>query len=339
MNIIRRNFFRLLRAGVFEQHEDIEPMSAWKWRQVLESARTLDVAPLLLDGIGQCSDQFFMHITDELQEEWQTISRQAEQQFQQKSSEVAELLEKLGMLQLRPILLEPWSTIGLYSHPSHHKVCTVSIFFPFTTQGQKADDWARANGTKADSTVKHLLRYQWQSLNVEHHHRMISLNNKLNNTALQHIIEREWLEGGTSHIILNDRRIETVAPTLTMLVCLLNIIKTALNDGLQLWQILDLGILLRQQGDRVDFVKLQNWIERLHIGRMTQYIGLVLTLLVGFSVEETPFMEAGTASADSLADELFNSTPRPGKFIRLYPGESIASVMASITHSLGNVEE
>jgi len=314
-------------------------MSTWKWRQVLEYARKLDVAPLLYDGISQCSDQFFMQMDEELLQEWQTASQQAERQYGQASQEVSELLENLGMLQLRPILLEPWTTIGLYPHPSHHKINTVNIYFPFTTQGQKADEWAKANGKKHDSTAKHLLRYQWRSLHVEHRHRMTQLNNKINNNTLQGIIEHEWLEGGTSHIILNERRIETVAPTLTMLVCLLSIIKTTLNEGLRLWQILDLGMLLRQQGDRVDFVKLQNWIERLHIGRMTQHIGLVLTGLLGFSVEETPFMEPEDADGDSLAEELLDSTPRPGKFIRLYPGESIASVMASITHSLGNVEE
>jgi len=314
-------------------------MSAWKWRQTLEMARKLDVAPLLSDGISQCSDQFFMRLNDELHEEWLATSQQAESHFQQASNEVADLLEKLGMLQLRPILLEPWTTMGLYSHPSHHKVNKVCIFFPFATQGQKADGWARNNGTKIDDTTKHLLRYKWENLHVEHRHRMIQLNNKINNNTLQNIIEHEWLEGGTSHIMLNGRRIETVAPTLTMLVCLLSIVKTALSEGLQLWQILDLGILLRQQGDRVDFVKLQNWIDRLHIGRMTQYIGLVLTGLLGFSIDETPFMQPETANADSLADELLDNSPRPAKFIRLYPGESIASVMASITHSLGNVEE
>ena len=30
MDIIQRNFLRLLKCGAFEQREQIEPMSAWK---------------------------------------------------------------------------------------------------------------------------------------------------------------------------------------------------------------------------------------------------------------------------------------------------------------------
>ena len=34
MNIITRNFFRLLRSGALNEYEPMEPMSAFKWRRL-----------------------------------------------------------------------------------------------------------------------------------------------------------------------------------------------------------------------------------------------------------------------------------------------------------------
>ncbi len=338
MPIIERNFFRLLRAGAYGQEEQIEPMSAWKWQQVLLHAQRLGLVPLLHDGIVACRGQFFMRLTDEQQQQWEQDTRKAERRYQQASADVAALLALLGEQQLRPILLEPWTSSCLYPTPSHRRTGMVNIFFPFATQGRKADDWARANGTDADSPNKHTLHYRWQSIGVEHCHRMMTLSNKLNNMTLHGIMEKEWLEGGTSHVNIAHQRIETVAPTLTMLISLLGIFKTTLREGLPLWQLIDLGQQLRQQGDRVDFVKLQTWMERLHFTRMAQLAGTVLTSLLGFTADEVPFMQPADDESDRLANELLH-VQSPSRYIRFSPGESLSSMVANITHSLENVEE
>lgn len=341
MNIIQRNFFRLLRAGAFQTEELIEPMSAWKWGQVLFWAKKLGVAPLLYDGADACSDQFYMHLTDEQHRQWLQETDQVEQRNLEASANVAELLATLGSLQLRPILMEPWTTASLYPIPNHHRTGLVCIYFPFTTQGNKADEWARTNGQDVNSPSRHVLQYQWKSLRVEHHHSMLQLSNKLNNMTLHHIIEQEWLDGGTSHIVVSGQRIETIAPTLTLLVALITIIKSLLNEGMHLWQLVDLGMLLRQQGDHVDFVKMQEWIERLHFSRMAQMVGTLLTELLGFSTDEVPFMQqtATTGHVEPVIAELFSDSHSTARYFRYSPGESLSNVVASITHSLGNIEE
>ena len=34
MDIVKRNFFRLLRSGAYDSDEQIEPMSAFKWQKL-----------------------------------------------------------------------------------------------------------------------------------------------------------------------------------------------------------------------------------------------------------------------------------------------------------------
>lgn len=59
MDIIQRNFLRLLKCGAFEQREQIEPMSAWKWNRLFQLSQMHDVTPWCFDGIKMCGDDFF----------------------------------------------------------------------------------------------------------------------------------------------------------------------------------------------------------------------------------------------------------------------------------------
>ena len=71
MDIVVRNFFRLLRAGAFHRQEQVEPMSAWKWWQVRRLSMLHGVEAETWEGVCQLQGQFFMRLTDDLRAEWQ----------------------------------------------------------------------------------------------------------------------------------------------------------------------------------------------------------------------------------------------------------------------------
>ena len=66
MNITERNFFRLLRAGALGTEEQIEPLSAWKWRRLYQLAVMHDVEDLVRRGIDRCATQFFVQVPEKL---------------------------------------------------------------------------------------------------------------------------------------------------------------------------------------------------------------------------------------------------------------------------------
>ncbi|MBO4720754.1 MAG: hypothetical protein J5658_12890 [Prevotella sp.] len=70
MNIIQRNFFRMIRIGAFEQKEQIEPMSVYKWGQLYQLAVMHDVAGYVYEGLQRSKDQFFLHLTDKQWQLW-----------------------------------------------------------------------------------------------------------------------------------------------------------------------------------------------------------------------------------------------------------------------------
>lgn len=71
MNVIERNFFRLLRAGAFTNEEPIEPMSPWKWRRLYQIAVMLNVARQIGGGVEACQQEYFVSIMPtDMKEKW-----------------------------------------------------------------------------------------------------------------------------------------------------------------------------------------------------------------------------------------------------------------------------
>lgn len=69
MNILCRNFFRLLGAGAFNNVQDIEPMSAFKWKRIIQIADAQDVLPYIANGFRLYIDNPNLLVTDSLHDQ------------------------------------------------------------------------------------------------------------------------------------------------------------------------------------------------------------------------------------------------------------------------------
>lgn len=83
MNIIQRNFFRLIRSGAFDVKEQVEPMSVCKWNKVHQLALMHDVAEPVYDGLVKSKDQFFLHLTDQQWSQWEKAIEEHRQKTRQ----------------------------------------------------------------------------------------------------------------------------------------------------------------------------------------------------------------------------------------------------------------
>ncbi len=66
MNVITRNFFRLLRSGALNEYEPLEPMSAFKWRRLDQMVHAQHVESPALKGVRNHQFDEMMNIPDEL---------------------------------------------------------------------------------------------------------------------------------------------------------------------------------------------------------------------------------------------------------------------------------
>lgn len=277
MNIIERNFYRLLRSGAFGTEEVIEPMSVWKWGRLYHLSEMHDVAMYIYKGIEHCSDQFFVQIPQELNEQW----RQA-------ATEEASSDEEQN--------------------------------------GQEGKNDLLAS----DHLTNPLLNYQLQSMLDSEN------SNTETRTALLHIV-------GTCRFIM--------------------------NAGIPVKRITELGIFLRQPGNRIDHTTLGQWIKKLKLESMVQLVSVMLVKLLNFKPEELPFMQSTTEEKmDKQLRELFqmrnshaeewyfsqgknifvhtsNSQAmlwhvrRSARYFRYYPTETVTNFLTSFAHSLSHIEE
>ena len=92
MDIIQRNFFRLLRSGALGINELVEPMSAFKWDSLYQLSVMHDVTPYVYKGILKCKEQFFLHLTPKQWEVWKKAADKALQEQQAADEEEDEFL-------------------------------------------------------------------------------------------------------------------------------------------------------------------------------------------------------------------------------------------------------
>jgi hypothetical protein len=95
MDVITRNFFRLLRAGAFGQQDMVEPMSVCKWRKTLQLSMAHGVEAEAYEGLEVLGDQFFVEvIPQEFRTEWADVASARRQQQSAIKSTVNERISK-----------------------------------------------------------------------------------------------------------------------------------------------------------------------------------------------------------------------------------------------------
>lgn len=202
MDVIQRNFFKILRAGAFGANTNIEPMSAFKWRRLIQMVDAQDVITTFIAGANKHSMDDSIHLPQEV-----------------------------------------------------------------------------INSVLKREQEKNRLRLENENV-------------RLNNRFMRHRYDK---------IIKTERHaIDTSKEALDVLQILINNAKTMLNKGMSLEGIIRLGLFLRTKGDKVDFVKLENWLEKLHFEAMAQLQGNILISVFDFEKEEIPFVQRYEDSAYKL---------------------------------------
>lgn len=217
MNIIKRNFLRLLRLGAFGENEVIEPMSKFKWEVIFHIANIHNVVGVIFDGIA-------------------------------KNKENEALIPQDIILKYKKILDEEGYGIKAQTTGSRP-----SVQLP-------------------DAGLSHMC-------------------NGFLNARLKRIRENEPQSADAS------------VETLNMLDIIVQATECTMTYGLSFATILRIGIYLRVDGDKIDFVKLENWLRKLNLTRMAQLEGSILIDIFGFEMDEIPFVNKIEPSAHKIAIE------------------------------------
>lgn len=170
-------------------------------------------------------------------------------------------------------------------------------------------------------------------------------------------------------IISNERHsIDTSTETLCLLTLIIDNVNNILNRGISIACIVEMGIFLRTKGDKIDFVKLEDWLTDLQMSSMAQFVGSILIEVFDFESDEIPFVHKVNTSVywltvnsiykitkqadaewhlrQSEAGFLKNNSPvfkryinRSFRFIKYAPLETLSVFAKKFTNSLSEIEE
>ncbi len=370
MDVTQRNFFRLLREGAFNAATaPVEPMSPWKWNILYNISMMHGVVAVVYDGVKRHENDFYLQLPPDLEQRWQKAADDIADASTRQNGYLSGLFSTLNHEQLRPILLRGQSLATLYDNPLSRTCGDIDIFFPYETQAAKADRWAASNGKEASKTDDGTFKYKWSGLDVEHHRQAQRLTNPMLNKKLQSIINKEIRCCDSTYIHIGEAKVETLPPTLGLLMMIVRIARYTLNEGIRLKQLVDMGMLLRKVGNHVDFVKLQKWLEQLRLKQMAQLEGAMLVNFLDFETAEIPFMDnRANKNTSMVRKDIFSSSANHnedwyftqgknifvrasdsgamtwqikhlGRFFAYYPAEALTSFATSFAHSISHIEE
>lgn len=369
MNVMQRNFIRLLSSGTFGNREPLEAMSSHKWRQLFQLSLMHGVAALVYDGIQASGEDFHARLPVGLHGIWHDAVAKIENDNREKNMHLSMLFEQMTHKRLRPILLKGQSMAVFYPNPLHRTSGHIDVYLPYENQSQTAAEWLRETSSADEMHEKGVTRFMWQNMPVEHHRQMQRLTNPLLNRKLQNIINREIRCCDSYYIVINGTRIEGVPPTLNLLLLITRIVRFMINEGIALKQLVDLGMFLRTIGDKVDYVQLQSHLKKLGMQDAANIIGNIMMRIFAFEADELPFVtKMSPLPGTNLIEEVFsmrhhypdewyftqgkhifvrnnNSSAmlwhirHSAKFMRYYPAEVFTSFFTSFAHSLSHIEE
>lgn len=158
--------------------------------------------------------------------------------------------------------------------------------------------------------------------------------------------------------------IDTSTASLTLLYMIIDNINDIMSDGINFRQTIDLGLYLRNTGDKIDFVKIEHWLHMLGINKPANLAGSYLTALFGFSDNEVQFVsKPDSKAADKAVKPLKHTLSRASEEtdikdyqdkltrkmhipdsrilyrLRYFPIEVTSRFLTGIVRSLSNIEE
>ena len=163
MEIIIRNFFRLLRSGIFNTQEQIEPMSAWKWNRIYQLAMQQHIAPQIREGIYRLNDQFFLQIPPQQMELWKEVKENRQIKISKEGGKSVTLTALYLIASTAHHLLND----GLFLPPLVALGCYIKQPDIYPIENDKLSDWINKLGLKSIVQLEAALLINYLGLSEE----------------------------------------------------------------------------------------------------------------------------------------------------------------------------
>ena len=139
------------------------------------------------------------------------------------------------------------------------------------------------------------------------------------------------------HITEKERHsMDTSVASLELLNIMMHNAEQTLIRRTSLRMIIEMGVFLRTKGDKVDYIKIERWLRKLGVRRLTELHCSVLIVLFHFDISELPFMRRCSPMAERL---MLRDRRLTAAYLFKYPGTTLYSWLRRILNTLTQIEE
>lgn len=174
-----------------------------------------------------------------------------------------------------------------------------------------------------------------------------------------------YLNHRLNKIVFNEiHSIDTSTDSLIFLNKLIDYTNKLLSKGICLRELAELGLYLRENGDKTDFIKTDRWIRALKMRNITNIIGCYLISAFNFEADEIPFLRKYDKNSyndiyisikkslstihdiqdidkeeENVTSQLYKQNTQTIKYFSYFPMEVTSKFLSNISKSLSNIEE
>lgn len=283
------------------------------WRAIAVQSRRQTVEGLVADAVGLLPEGLRPPVAVRM--ELVGAVRQTERAHATSVAALRGVVEELGALGVRPVLMKGLSVAGRYSVPEHRAVGDIDLFFDSPGDLAKANAWAREHGTGLeDFYAKHLV-FTFRGVPIENHSRLCDFRHKEYNRRLDKIVGREL---ASVAFAAGPYGTLELPPTLYAFFLLCHKAEHVVEDGLGLRQVCDWAVFLDREGDKIDREKFCSWVSALDLWRLAGAFGRICVERLGLDEGKLPFaLRAGDDKGCAL---LLGQMMAGGNFGRQFYG-------------------
>lgn len=186
----------------------------------------------------------------------------------------------------------------------------------------------------------------WKNRVLEQYLDKINSDDDIYNPRITYHLSVPYHEKYRSAIFDNERHVmDTSVETLRLLNIIIYNTDKFIGGRLSVNGIIAIGKYLRNEGDKVDYVKLDGWLARLRIRHIASYLSSVLLYVFRFEAAELPFLYRNCPEAQHTlrrqleAPKAHSTLGGIGNLARYSLTLSAGLLLTKIHNSLNSIEE
>ena len=200
------------------------------------------------------------------------------------------IFEQYRNMGLHPILLKGQGAATLYKNPELRVFGDIDIYVP--DGGQKLIDWVKQNADSInyDPRHDHILAYSWQGASIENHMCLLKFYNKRLFARMESIVQEVLkLDNYPDHVIINNKAIEVLPPTIGLLYLIVHFSRHLIVSGVGIRQLCDITLHIHRLHDKIDSELLCKWLDMLEMRHMANAVAAACVKYLGLQPEEVPY--------------------------------------------------